>query len=275
MKNTDKSISFQTNTECPICKNSRIFEKCTLHVISGSNNGIIGPGYQSWQNTKIAISYYCRACGVRFEPTRQNNLSENTEKHVQFAEEKFKNTEAFVLMWSLKENQVYWLNENSADSMFLGPGHPLLEEFVEGAPFLMYAGFLPKSINQHHEEPDFSKYPYFVKDGETCKIVFWAEYVYDSRPLSEEEKGAIRTEYEAYQKRRSENIGLQRDYSLELRFKGVDTTTVPFERKSEPLPDDCVRVVKVFSPVSLKDFYIPLGAVSALYFNGNLNRKSG
>jgi len=47
------------NIECPCCA-SNLKE----HIIKSNNNGIIGPGYRSWETESYFV---CKICGVMFK----------------------------------------------------------------------------------------------------------------------------------------------------------------------------------------------------------------
>lgn len=256
MKNIDKSILFTTDIKCFVCNKGVILERFTLHVVSRGSNGIIGPGFRSWQGTEIITSYHCENCGSKFEPTITNKLTKNSEKNFKIADEKLKVTKLTVLKRNLFEGEVFKLGS--------GNNYNIVKEDTLFAQAFSENGFLYLYLPTSDYSDEFKAYrkePYIVKSNNTCKIITWSKASYIQKFLPKEEKQRIRKEYKAYQKKRESNTGLQKDHMLELEFAGLSTTTHHVEVKSKPLPTGSVKAIKVFSPKMLGDFYIPADAV--------------
>ena len=49
---------------CPVCKSSNIKD-----ISKYESNGILGPGYRSWQIDDVRE---CQDCGVHFKPVKDN-----------------------------------------------------------------------------------------------------------------------------------------------------------------------------------------------------------
>ena len=52
------------NMECPVCKSKK-----KEHIVKNESNGIMGPGFHSWE---IDNYYICLDCGVMYKDLKKN-----------------------------------------------------------------------------------------------------------------------------------------------------------------------------------------------------------
>lgn len=259
MKNIESSIAFRTDVKCSSCKKGYVFEKFKLHIILLGDNGIIGPGSCFFKREEIEKIYFCENCGVFYEPTKINNLAKNSEKNYELAKEKFGTTDPFLLKRDLEETEVFEIMEDGSAKML--QDQEMLKSFKKDDILLFYSDKSGHFDYQDFLDKDysFSSSAYIVPTKVGVEIRFWQKKFYEHKPLLKKEKQKISADYKKYQKEKEKanNKFFQENHMLKIEFKGMDGTKRIIEKMSKPLPKGSELARKIFSPIFLKDFYVP------------------
>jgi hypothetical protein len=246
MKKDEDSITFEIKVKSKCCS-EYILQKFIRHVLSKGSNGIIGPGYRSWSNTEILVSYFCSECGAEFKATEKNQLDDGIEKKMKLVKDLFKTTSSVILKSEVPPKYIFLKNKEGARPL---PHHEwkiLKNFFSKGAQIRIEKNDGREFMTGHEKKP------YVIGGEDNPKIIWWSECFYKEVPFSKKEIKEMKDKQKNRKKSKIKSINVTDDILL----KYMNNAKRLLPKKSDPLPADALKIREIYLPLCAKHFYIP------------------
>ena len=248
-------IAVKSAIQLRCCDNIKLVEGFDLKY--GEHNGIIGSG--SFTPSHMVSKYFCENCGQVFQSTDSNKLDDGREKREELAGKILHNTRVVRLKKDLNQNEIF--HDNKENSRL--NDEKALSSFVKDSVIRCYVDRNSGNSSMLvHEDPQKSSGWFIVSGEKFPKLVWWDKYVRTERFLLKKEKKEIEEKYNAMQKVNAGGKIQMISRTLEFEYEGRNSTKIIGSKLSKPLPIGSERAEKIFHPVLIKDFYVPLSAIS-------------